>query len=318
MQPPFTLTTSILHLLTTISEKLGEINAEGFRRPKAELRKSNRIITIQSSLGIEGNTLDTAQVTAILENKRVIAPQKDILEVKNAIAVYKRLSRFRPHELADFLNAYKLLMKGLISQAGKLRSSQVGILKGSQIAHLAPPGALVQGLIKDLFAWIKKDNHPLLIRSCVFHYELEFIHPFQDGNGRMGRLWQTVLLMHFHPVFEFLPVESVVKTRQKEYYKALSLSDKAGNSNIFIEFMLGAIAQSLDEMLAQSRKRPNASERMEIFKQSIQKKSFSRKDYMAQFKDISTATASRDLQGAVGKGILSRKGEKRLAVYRFI
>jgi Fic family protein len=209
-------------------------------------------------------------------------------------------------------------MKGLISQAGKLRSSQVGILKGSQIAHLAPPGALVQGLIKDLFAWIKKDNHPLLIRSCVFHYELEFIHPFQDGNGRMGRLWQTVLLMHFHPVFEFLPVESVVKTRQKEYYKALSLSDKAGNSNIFIEFMLGAIAQSLDEMLAQSRKRPNASERMEIFKQSIQKKSFSRKDYMAQFKDISTATASRDLQGAVGKGILSRKGEKRLAVYRFI
>lgn len=318
MKPPYSITPAILQLITTIAEKIGEINATHLQRPRAELRKTNRIKTIQSSLEIEGNTLSIEQVTAILENKRVLAPQKDIQEVKNAIAVYDDLSTFNPFSLPSLLKAHKLLMADLIPSAGKLRSGSVGIIKGSQVTHVAPPGKMVKPLLNDLFSYLKKDGDLLLIKSCVFHYELEFIHPFADGNGRMGRLWQTVLLMQQYPVFEFLPVESIIKNRQTDYYKALSKSDKAGNSTGFVEFMLQVLAAALEELLTVKPGTLTGIDRISLFKTSIAGKAFTRQDYLRAYKEISPATASRDLKEAVKTGKLKKRGDKRTTVYFFI
>ena len=317
MKPPYTLTGTILQQISLISEKIGEINATHLQRPKAELRKSNRIKTIQSSLEIEGNTLTVEQVTAILENKRVIAPQKDILEVKNAIAAYDAIKSFKSFSFSAFLSAHKILMNGLIATAGKLRTGNVGIVKGSKLTHLAPPGGMVKPLIKDLFLYIKKDTEPILIKSCVFHYELEFIHPFTDGNGRMGRLWQTVLLMQQYPVFEFLPIESIIKKKQKEYYNVLSQSDKAGQCTVFIEFMLQVLAEALEELLDSRPSSLSSIDRLLLFKSQIGTQLFSRQDYLRTFKNISPATASRDLKEAVDKKLLKKSGDKRMTVYIF-
>jgi Fic family protein len=317
MKPPYSLTPSILQLVSSISEKIGEINASHLHRPKAELRKSNRIKTIQSSLQIEGNSLSLEQVTALFENKRVLGPPKDILEVKNAIEVYNELEKFKPYNMASFLKAHRILMKGLIPGAGSFRSRPSGILKGSHIEHVAPPGKLVKSLINGLFTYLKKDKDLLLIKSCVFHYELEFIHPFSDGNGRMGRLWQTVILMQEYPVFEFLPIETIIKNRQREYYRALSQADKAGNSTSFIEFMLQVLEDSLKELLNKHPGSLTEADRISLFKSVIGSHSFSRKDYLRHFKHISPATASRDLKVVVKNGILTKQGEKRMTVYKF-
>ncbi|MEP7376036.1 MAG: Fic family protein [Chitinophagaceae bacterium] len=317
MKPPYSITPTLLKLLTAISEKIGEINAAHLQRPKAELRKSNCIKTIQASLEIEGNTLSIEQVTAILENKRVLAPQKDILEVQNAIAAYDALDRLKPYSLSSLLAAHKLLMKGLVATAGQLRTGSVGIVKGSQLAHLAPPGKMVKPLMNDLFAYIKKDDDPLLIKSCVFHYELEFIHPFMDGNGRIGRLWQTVLLMQQYPVFAFLPIETIIKKRQADYYKALSQSDKQGHCTVFITFMLQVLDEGLGSLLTMQPVSLSARDRIAIFKEQTGQNSFTRQDYRRAFRKISAATASRDLKEATDKQILKRTGDKRTSVYHF-
>lgn len=317
MKPPYFITSKVLQYISGISGKLGEINALHFQRPKAELRKSNRIRTIQSTLEIEGNTLNIEQVTAIIENKRVIAPQKDISEVKNAIEVYGNIHQFKPASLPSFLSAHKILMNGLVEGAGKLRAGNVGIMKGSKLAHLAPPGKMVKPLLNDLFLYLKKDADPVLIKSCVFHYELEFIHPFSDGNGRMGRLWQSVLLMQDYPVFEFLPIESIIKKTQKGYYSALSQSDKTGDCTSFIEYMLQVIDKALDELLAPPSSSLSATDRIAIYKDMAGTKTFSRQDYLRAFKEISPATASRDLKEAVDSGLLNKSGDKRLTVYNF-
>lgn len=174
--------------------------------------------------------------------------------MQNAIKVYDQLHDFNPFHLKDTEKAHSILMNGLVENAGKLRTTNVGIVKGSKVEHIAANGAMVRGLMKDLFEYLKKDKDLLLIKSCVFHYEFEFIHPFIDGNGRIGRLWQTLLLMQQYPVFEFLPIEHLIKKRQKEYYHALSLSDKKGNSTPFIAFMLDVISDVLDELLQSQNK----------------------------------------------------------------
>ncbi|OPB99129.1 cell filamentation protein Fic [Elizabethkingia meningoseptica] len=317
MKPPYTITDKILTLVASISEKIGEINASHLYKPATELRKKNRIKTIQSSLEIEGNTLTEEQITALLENKRVIAPQKDILEVQNAIKVYEQLNQYNPYQLKDLIKAHAVLMNGLIDNPGKLRTSNVGIVKGSKVEHLAPSGTMVNGLMKDLFNYLKKDNDLILIKSCVFHYEFEFIHPFIDGNGRMGRLWQTLILMQQYPVFEYLPVESLIKQQQSEYYNKLSESDKKGNSTPFIEFMLGIISQSLDTLLQSQSITLHTEDRIRLFKDKIGKNTFSRKDYMQSFKNISAPTASRDLKWAVDQNLLSKSGTLRLTEYQF-
>lgn len=316
-QPPYTLTQKILHRITSVSSKLGEISAAHLNRPSPELRKRNRIRTIQSSLAIEGNTLSEAQITALFDNKRVVGPERDIKEVQNAISVYSYLENFKPFSYKSFLQAHRILMEGLIESAGKYRNESVGIMRGDVFAHLAPPAIRVHPLMLDLFSYLKESDDLILIKSCVFHYEMEFIHPFVDGNGRMGRLWQTLILMQEYPVFEFLPLETIIKDRQEEYYEALSKSDKSGDSSPFIEFMLEVIDESLERVLQNQQVNLSSIERIERFYSIIKTNSFSRKEYMRFFKEISSATASRDLKKAVELGLLIKHGEKRLTTYRF-
>src|SRR5690554_4943195 len=284
MKPPYQITDKILKLVVAVSEKLGEINATHLYKPPTELRKKNRIKTIQSSLEIEGNTLTEEQITALLENKRVLAPKKDIIEVQNAIKVYEKLKEFTPCQLKDLGKDHKILMNGLIDHAGKLRTSNEGIV---------------------------------LVKSCVFHYEFEFIHPFLDGNGRMGRLWQTLILMQKYPVFEYLPIESLIKANQDTYYKVLSQSDKTGTSTPFIEFMLEIILQSLENLLTAQNRTLTTPDRIELYKNIIENREFSRKDYLINFKEISEATASRDLKWGVEQNVLMKSGDKRLTKYQY-
>lgn len=318
MKPPYTITPSVLQLVAQVSELLGRVRAVHLQKPQTELRKKNRIKTIQASLQIEGNTLTLNQVTAVFENKRVLAPAKDITEVTNAIKVYEQLNSYNPLSQVSFCKAHDLLMHDLIAMPGRYRSGSVGITKGKNSTHIAPPASRVPALMNQLFDYVKKDKEIMLIKSCVFHYELEFIHPFTDGNGRMGRLWQTLLLMRYNPVFEYLPIESLIKNRQKKYYEALSASDKAGNSTPFVEFMLLIIHDALQELLATQNRTLTAEERLELFKDQAKKSWFTRKHYLTYFNNISTATASRDVNFGVENKLLTRKGEKNKAVYRFL
>jgi Fic family protein len=318
MRPPYDITNRILELISLISEQIGEIKAARLTKPPTELRRRNRIKTIQSSLEIEGNTLTVEQITDLIDNKRVWAPEKDILEVKNAIQVYSNLDAYKVYKLESLCKAHKLLMKGLIDHPGQFRKTPVGIIKGEDVAHIAPPGEMVYPLMKDLFDYLKNDKSLLLIKSCVFHYEFEFIHPFIDGNGRMGRLWQTLILRAYSRVFEFLPIETLVKEKQQEYYEVLERSDKQGSSTGFIEFMLNIIHQALDDLLRSQNITVTEMDRMNLFQDLIGDQEFSRQDYLRYNKDISSATASRDLKSAVHNGKLMKSGDKRLTRYRFI
>jgi len=317
MKPPYTITAKILTLVSLISERIGEINSAHLSKPPTELRKKNRIKTIQSSLEIEGNTLTIEQITAIFENKRVIGPKKDIIEVKNAIEVYNRLGEFEPYSFNSFCKAHQILMEGLSESSGKIRNKSVGIVKGSKLAHIAPPSEMVKPLMNDLFSYLRNDDHLLLIKSCVFHYEFEFIHPFLDGNGRMGRLWQTVILMNKYPVFEYLPVEILIKEKQNEYYDALSKSDKTGESTLFVEFMLEIIKESLEDLLKTQNIALTNIDRITIYNSVIKEEYFNRKDYLRNYKEISPATASRDLQFAVENGIIDKFGDKNTTKYKY-
>ncbi|MDF1560887.1 MAG: Fic family protein [Bacteroidales bacterium] len=318
MKPPYRINPEILVLIVSVSEKIGEVNAAFLHRPAPELRRKSKIKTIHSSLEIEGNSLSLDQVTSILDNKRIIAPKREILEVLNAVRVYDDLSQFNPMSITSFCRAHAILMDGLVEQPGKMRTKSVGILKGSAFTHVAPPGNIVRSLMKELFDYLRKDEDLLLIKSCVFHYEMEFIHPFMDGNGRMGRLWQTLILRQYSPVFEFLPIETLIKERQSDYYRILGESDNKGESTGFIEFMLQIIDDSLEQLLATQNLPRTKSDRIEIFREKTGSEYFSRKDYLRTFKDISGATASRDLKHAVTEGILEKTGDKRMTRYRYI
>lgn len=318
MKPPYNINNNILKLISSISSSLGEVNSLHISKPKPELRKKNRIKTIKASLEIEGNSLSEEQITAIIDNKRVLAPKKDIIEVQNAVRVYDNLTNMNPSSLESFLKAHGEMMKDLITDNGKLRSSSVAIFKGKEVAHLAPPANQLPKLMRDLFAYIKNSDDPILIKSCVVHYEIEFIHPFIDGNGRMGRLWQTLLLMKENQLFEYLPFETIIKQRQLEYYDVLEKSDRAGESTYFIEFMLQSIDESLDNLLSITNHNLTKFGRIEYFKEIFGGNNFTRKDYMLEFKDISTSTASRDLKLAVENGIIQKEGDKRNTMYRFV
>ena len=295
MKPPYDITPKILKLITSISEKLGEINATYLSKQSPQLRKQNRIKTIHSSLQIEGNTLTEEQITALIENKIVIGPEKDVLEVLNAIKLYDNIEKYKFYSDKSFLKAHKELMNGLIQSPGKYRNKGVGIVKGNIVEHIAPPAENVPFLMKDLFEYLKDSDELTLIKSCVFHYEMEFIHPFIDGNGRMGRLWQTLILMSEYRVFEFLPFESLISQTQNEYYNSLAMCDKLGKSTIFIEYMLGVIDKSLSSLLDYNNRIFKDVDRLEYFIK-LGAKEFTRKDYMNTFKDLSSATASRDLK----------------------
>lgn len=318
MKPPYEISNKILTLLTSIAEKLGEVNAIHLDKPSPSLRKSNRVKTIHASLEIEGNTLTEDQITAIIENRRVAGPKKDIQEVLNAVEVYEELPKLSPVSLKSFLKAHKMMMKGLVERPGEFRSKSVGIVKGSKVAHVAPPFKNLPYLMKQLFDYIKSSDDPTLIKSAVVHYEIEFIHPFTDGNGRMGRLWQTLILMKKYPVFEYLPFETIIKDRQKEYYKVLSLCDKQGQSTLFIEFILEAVFDSLEGLLNIQNRILTSKDRIEYFISKFDGDEFTRKVYMHMFKNISSSTASRDLKDAVDQNKIVKHGDKRLTTYSLI
>ena len=314
MKPPYDISPKILEKIASISQKIGRINASFLDKPSPQLRKENRVKTIHHSLKIEGNTLTEDQITALIENKEVIGPIKDINEVVNAIEVYERLSDFDYKSEKSFLKAHKLLMNGLVPDPGSYRKQAVGIAKGSKLEHMAPPHENIPFLMKDLFRYVKDPKELTLIKSCVFHYELEFIHPFIDGNGRMGRLWQTLILMNEFPLFEFLPLETLISENQNEYYHSLGQSDKMGKSTPFVEFMLGIINKALEHLLERSEKTMNQKDRLEYFLMSSNN-TFTRKDYLLTFKNISSATASRDLAKGVALKLFKKHGEKNKTFY---
>lgn len=240
-QPPYSITPAIVTLIAEISETLGRLllaTDDNFC-----LRRSNRIRTIQGSLAIEGNNLTEEQITAVLAGKPVVAPPREIQEVRNALAAYDQLGHWQAHNERDLLQAHRLLMQGLMVDAGNYRSAGVGVVQGKQVIHMAPPAKRVPGLMRDLLAWLRRSEEHPLIRSSVFHYEFEFIHPFADGNGRMGRLWQTLLLSQWKPLFAWLPVESMVHAHQAGYYQALQQSTERADSAPFIAFILQRILE---------------------------------------------------------------------------
>lgn len=251
-QPPFTITPTIIRLISEISEKLGYLAAVSEKQLDLRLRRINRIRTIQGSLAIEGNTLSEEQITAILEGKRVIAPPKEVQEACNAIKAYELFESWQSESELDLLKAHEVLMAGLIDDAGHYRTGNVGVMKGEQVVHMAPPADRVRKLMSDLLSWLPNTDQHLLIVSSVFHYEFEFIHPFSDGNGRMGRLWQTLILSKWNPILAQLPVESMVYAQQDEYYQAINQSTQVTDSAPFIEFMLSNILSAIEENLTGS------------------------------------------------------------------
>jgi Fic family protein len=240
-QPPYTITPGIVHLVARISETVGRLTVLVDQPGPLRLRRINRIPTIRGSLAIEGNTLSEAQVTAILEGKRVIAPPREVQEVRNAIAAYDRFAQWNPGDSADLLEAHRVLMAGLLDVAGRYRRGSVGVMADGEVMHLAPPADRVPILMTDLFQWLADSKEHPLITSSVFQYEFEFIHPFADGNGRMARLWQSLILARWKPLFADIPVESLVHEHQTEYYRALEMSTEQTDCAPFIEFMLRMI-----------------------------------------------------------------------------
>lgn len=256
--PPYEITDEMLELVSEIMENLGKLSGVNELEKLPRLRRVSRIKSIHSSLAIENNTLSIEQVTDVINGKRVLAPQKDIEEVHNAFNAYEKLNEINPYSIDDLLKIHGIMMNGLVKEAGSLRSGQVGVYnQDGKVVHLAPPADFVPQQLGQLFDWVKNSNANMLIKSSVFHYEFEFIHPFNDGNGRTGRLWQTALLASWKPIFAWIPIESIIKDNQEDYYNAITLSTSQGKSNIFIEFMLDVINKAIKDIITDTRNHYN-------------------------------------------------------------
>lgn len=246
-KPPFHTTDRITNLVAVISEQIGRIKVLSHGNLNPHMRKENRIRTIHSSLAIEQNSLSLEQVTAIVDGKRVLGNPNEIREVRNAYDTYNMMLSLDPYAVKDLLKAHRMMMEGLIPENGRFRSGGVGVFAGDVVVHMAPPARLVPGEIQDLFEWYKTSEMHPLIRSSIFHYEFEFIHPFADGNGRMGRMWHSLLLSKWNEIFYWLPIEELIRSRQQEYYNALGASNRESDSSAFVELMLEIILDTLRE-----------------------------------------------------------------------
>ena len=246
-KPPFHMTDKIMNLVADVSEQIGRIKVLSHGNLNPHLKKEDRIRTIHSSLAIEHNSLSLEQVTAVINGKHILGNPNEIREVKNAYDTYEMMLVLNPYSVKNLLKAHKMMMKDLIPENGKFRSGGVDVFDGDVVVHMAPPASLVPGEIQDLFAWYKKSEIHPLIRSAIFHYEFEFIHPFADGNGRMGRMWHSLLLGRWNEIFYWLPVEELIRSRQQEYYNALNKSDRESDSSTFVEFMLEILLDTLRE-----------------------------------------------------------------------
>ena len=247
-QPPFRMTEEITNLIVEIGQYVGSITTYESMHRNPVLRRENRIKSIYSSLAIEQNTLSLDQVSDVINGKRVLGPPEDIREVKNAYEAYEHVSELDPYSVKNLLYAHKLITEGLVKEAGRFRSGNVGVYAGDCLIHAGTPARYVPDLISQLMAWLKESKYHPLVKSCIFHYEFEFIHPFTDGNGRTGRLWQSLILRKWNDLFAWLPVETLVHENQEEYYRVLQKADNAGDSTEFVEFMLGMIRNALKEL----------------------------------------------------------------------
>ena len=263
-------------------------------------------------MAIEQNTLTLDQVTAVLNGKRVLAPPKDITEVRNVFEIYEQLEELNPYSIDDFLTAHGVMMRGLEQEAGEFRSRPVGVVnQAGEIVHFGTLPQYVPEAVTNLLEWVKSSESPMLIRSCVFHYEFELIHPFADGNGRTGRLWHTLLLSKWNPIFAWLPVESIVHDHQEAYYEAINASNAAVSSTAFIEFMLVAIKTSLIESANMSDvPKDKSSERWKQIEQFLEHHDVIQNADVRQLCEVSAATANRILAklAAEGKLMKCRKG----------
>lgn len=252
-KPPFEITNAMIDHVAEIAELTGKLSSTNKLSANPTLRRTNRIRTIHGSLAIEQNTLTLEQVTAVLNGKQVLAPPKDIAEVKNAYEIYERLDELNPYSVDDLLTAHSIMTRGLVDESGIFRTRPVGVVdQEGHVLHFGTLPQYVPDLVMELLGWTKNNDVHMLIRSCVFHYEFELIHPFADGNGRVGRLWHMLLLSKWNPAFAWLPVESIIHDRQEEYYAAINASNDAGESTVFIEFMLSAIKASLIDAIRMS------------------------------------------------------------------
>lgn len=252
--PPFNMTEDIMNMVIEIGELVGEITAHDNLSTNPKLRRENRIKTIYSSLAIEQNTLTLDQVTDVINGKRVLAPPVEIREVKNAYEAYEQLQKLDMYSIKDLLKAHKLMTEGLVKEAGVFRSKNAGVYDHNHnLIHAGTPANYISELIEQLFLWLKTSNMHPLVKSCIFHYEFEFIHPFADGNGRVGRLWHTLILQNWKDFFAWLPVETMIHENQNEYYAAINASNTAGESTIFVSFILNMILQMLQEIVDNQR-----------------------------------------------------------------
>jgi len=280
--PPYRITDTIIHLIAEISEQVGAVavNAETTANP--HLRRDSQIKTIHSSLAIENNSLSLEQVTDVINGKRVLGAPNEIREVQNAYEAYNLLLSFNPFNANDLLKAHKVLMLDLTKEAGRFRSGGVGVFAGKKLVHMAPPADIVPKLVGDLLHWTQTTDVHSLIKSSVFHYEFEFIHPFADGNGRMGRMWQTLLLSQWKPMFGWLPVETLIRERQDEYYSVLAVADKAADSTVFIEFMLTVIRDALCELTQTEQVRVQVTEQVKRLMTALGDETLSAKEILVR------------------------------------
>lgn len=320
--PPFELTNRIITDVAEIAELVGRVSSTNCLSANPALRRSNRIRTIYGSLAIEQNTLTLDQVTAVLDGKRVLAPPKDIAEVRNAFEIYERLEQLNPYSIDDLLTAHGVMMQGLEQEAGAFRSGPVGVVnQAGEIVHFGTLPQYVPDAVMNLLNWVQDSELPMLVRSCVFHYEFELIHPFSDGNGRTGRLWHTLLLSKWNPMFAWLPVESIVHDHQQEYYEAINTSNAAASSTAFIEFMLSAIKASLMEVVYLSdgmsdALKDKAAERWRQIEQFLESHDVIQNADVRQLCGVSAATANRILAGFVAEGRLVKCRESGHWAYR--
>lgn len=315
-QPPFQITNKVINYVAEISELIGRLTSAQHLSVSPTLRRANRIRTIHGSLAIEQNTLTLEQVTAVLNGKQVLAPPKDIAEVKNAYEIYERLDELDPYSVDDLLTAHGIMTRGLVEESGIFRNGPVGVVdQEGHVLHFGTLPQYVPDLVMELLEWAKNSDVHMLIRSCVFHYEFELIHPFADGNGRVGRLWHTLLLSKWNPAFAWLPVESMIHDRQQEYYKAINASNDAGESTVFVEFMLSAIKASLTDAIKASDemsdgKMDKTATRWKLIEDFLQTHDYIMNADVRVLCGVSAATANRILKELVtdSRLIKYRKG----------
>lgn len=318
--PPFTMTDGIMNEVIEIAEMVGAISMTNELSSSPTLRRVNRIKTIYSSLAIEQNTLTEEQVSAVINGKRVLAPPQDIQEVRNAYEIYECLEELNPYIMKDLLTAHKVMMRDLIADAGRFRSKGAGVYAGTELIHAGTPPQYVPEVMEQLFDWMKESELHPLIKACIFHYEFEFIHPFADGNGRTGRLWHTLILTKWKPFFAWLPIESLIYENQESYYYALNASNNAGESTVFVEFMLQTIKRALQELSKDSKEMTDKTTdkmtdkdkiRWEKIEPYLRKTGSIKNEEVQRLLSVSEATVKRFLKKMTELGLLEARGERK-------